>query len=71
MSPPTHQFKDIHRIKVRFRNSALRFVRTDTLLKALAVPDVDFFPNITEVLKIGCTFAVTSAECERLIGLGT
>ena len=48
MSPPTHQFKDIHRIKVRFRNSALRYVRTDTLVKALVVPDVDFFPALDE-----------------------
>ena len=36
----------------------------DTLLKALALTDVDFFPNIKELLKIGC-FAVTSAEYER------
>ena len=40
---------------VTFRNHAWSFVKTEVLLKALAVTDV--------VLNIGYTFAVTSAEC--------
>jgi len=29
--------------------------------------DGDFFPNIKRLITISCTFAVTSAECERSI----
>ena len=52
---------------VTYRNSAWSFVKNDTLLKALAVTDVDFSLNIKEMLKIECTFAVTSAKCESSI----
>ena len=30
----------------------------------MTVTDLDFFPNIKKLLKIGCAFAVTNAECE-------
>lgn len=38
-----------------------------TPAKVLAVIDSDFFPNLDTLFKIGCTLAVTSAECERSV----
>ena len=35
--------------------------------KTLSSIDGDFFPNIKRLITIACTFAVTSAECERSI----
>ena len=41
----------------------------DTFLHALACCDVDYFPNIYQLLVIACTLSVTSAEAERSFSL--
>ena len=39
--------------------------RPDTLAKAITKCDEERFPNLFVLLKIACTFPITSAECER------
>ena len=39
--------------------------RPDTLAKAIKKCDEERFPNLVVILKIACTFPITSAECER------
>ncbi|XP_065650969.1 52 kDa repressor of the inhibitor of the protein kinase-like [Hydra vulgaris] len=39
--------------------------RPNTLAKAIKICDENQYPNLFELLKIGCTLPVTSAECER------
>ena len=39
--------------------------RPDTLAKAITKYDEERFPNLFVLLKIACTFPITSAECER------
>ena len=39
--------------------------RPDTLAKAIKKCDEERFPNLFVLLKITCTFPITSAECER------
>ena len=39
--------------------------RPNTLAKAIKICDKIQYPNLFELLKIGCTLPVTSSECER------
>ena len=39
--------------------------RPDTLAKAIKKCDEERFPNLFVLLRIACTFPITSAECEQ------
>ncbi|XP_065650558.1 52 kDa repressor of the inhibitor of the protein kinase-like [Hydra vulgaris] len=39
--------------------------RSNTQAKAIRICNENQYPNLFELLKIGCTLPITSAECER------
>ena len=43
--------------------------KPDTLAKAIKKCDEIQYPNLYELLKIGCTLPVTSSECERIFSV--
>ena len=58
---------ELHLWSVKWRDRSQDAASFHTPVKTLAAVDSDFFPNIEQLLKIACTLAVTSCECERSI----
>ena len=58
---------ELHCWSVKWHGRSEDAIPLCTPAKVITTIDCDFFPNIDLLLRIACTLAVTSAECERSV----